>query len=473
MPEVNNVDNIFGPNNGKVPPLRRQYHKITPEQAAKMESRANVRNHKTLQNDNLIDLQSQPPQPIQSHDISTSTVEPGNGSYYGENTLLLHEVCDILHVEDPNEIISKFQELYVNQDEVKFLKQETFSLKTTLQNLEDQMRIRNQTIASLNSDINDLKQIRNELQQKNQKLEEEIKSSSKEAKQVTIDLLSSKKELENYEKESNAKVLLKDQQIASLEKDVFALKEKEIALLKDNESIKASKISIEKENKTFNMKLENLKIAHQDEKLSMERKIKSMKKTIAEKESKCESLSDQVSTSKSHCNKKIAGIEKQHSKILHQLMAEIKILRDIIDKHFGGSNDEIANFAPSSSPVENIKNQLSSELFQSNSDSNLLYIRQLYEDRYLNSLKENKDLINSNSILLTAFKNLIDDNVHFFKKLIPQHERFAFFVLVCKEIKNRKIFRSTDINILKKFADNNDFLFKEIINKIKDDEESK
>ncbi|KAI5959275.1 uncharacterized protein KGF55_005425 [Candida pseudojiufengensis] len=461
MANISITGKLFGPKEEHIPLLVRQRHQIRPEQTARMESKANSKPNQVYQNDSSMDTTFGIHQ--QSNNFSTSTETSKIDTSNIDKSLVLNEICALMEVDDPYQLSSKLQAINLTKDEITKLTQCKDQLTKDLQASQDQLEMKNKVVESLDIKIETMEKEKNDLMLNVQNLNNKLEECSREAHKVTTDLLSSKKELELLEKESNSNSLLKDQAITNLEREVFVLKEKEMYLLKELDLIKASNLAIEKEKKEFDVKIENLRNSHQDEKNAIDRKMRALKKSNHDLELKCESLNHKLSTSKSHYNKKVTNYEKQHSKLLDQQEVEIKILRDIVYKKFGVSHP--INFTPSSSPVEDMKQEINSNLFGATSDANLLYIRQLYEDRYLNALKENKDLLDSNSIVLSALTSLINENINYFNQIIPKNERFVYFVILCKEIRNRSIFKMNDTKFLKKIIENDGFLFKEVIDK--------
>lgn len=72
------------------------------------------------------------------------------------------------------------------------------------------------------------------------------------------------------------------------------------------------------------------------------KEIPPLEKQVAEKEAKLESLTNQIATTKTKCNRKLTTMENEHNSIVDTLAVEIQILRNIINKYFenGHVNNE-------------------------------------------------------------------------------------------------------------------------------------
>ncbi|KAI5963973.1 hypothetical protein CANMA_003570 [Candida margitis] len=99
---------------------------------------------------------------------------------------------------------------------------------------------------------------------------------------------------------------------------------------------------------------------------------------------------------------------------------------------------------------------------QTTQDPSTLYIRQLYENRYLQALKDQKDLADSNTINHATLANLLHINLHYFEKLVPKHDRLNYFKLLIKEYEMRKIVQSIDLNLIKKLVETDSILMSDV-----------
>lgn len=429
---------------------------------------------------------------------------------------MIQQVCLALDMSftelNMTKIIDRINELKTSQS-VSFQAQtwmnERNNLHKKFATLEESVSEKNGVIKALNLDVQDLKQIEVQHVNKIELLEAQLKESSMNAAKTILELLECKSSFESIENDMNTKVLQQEKQIQQLETKLDKLEKENAQLTQDLDKYKLSNLELSKENQSLTTKLNSFNQSHSDEKTQLEKKSRHLKKQVAEKEAKLESLTNQIATTKTKCNRKLTTMENEHNSIVDTLAVEIQILRNIINKYFenGHVNNEAylaAVLPPSGLPasMSSLKDPVVSPPTRSKSlstpkDSNTnnhnpppqpssnddlepvnsaipqhlvtsiaqnlnhedptssstLYLRHLYENRYLHALKESKDMADSNTINNSTVTNLLNIHIHYLTKIIPTNERLGYFKLLIKEYQTRKILKSSDLTLIKKLVE--------------------
>lgn len=429
---------------------------------------------------------------------------------------MVQQVCLALDMSftelNISKIIDRINELKTSQS-VSFQAQtwmnERNKLHKKFATLEESISEKNGVIKALNLDVQDLKQIEVQHVNKIELLEAQLKESSMNAAKTILELLECKSSFESIENDMNTKVLQQEKQIQQLETKLDTLEKENAQLSQDLDKCKLSNLELSKENQSLTTKLNSFNQSHLNEKTQLEKKSRHLKKQVTEKEAKLESLTNQIAATKTKCNRKLTTMENEHNSIVDTLAVEIQILRNIINKYFenGHVNNETylaAVLPPSGLPasMSSLKNPVVSPPKRSKSlstpkDSNnnnnnpspqpssnedfepvnsaipqhlvtsiaqnlnhedptsssTLYLRHLYENRYLHALKESKDMADSNTINNSTVTNLLNIHIHYLTKIIPTNERLGYFKLLIKEYQTRKILKSSDLTLIKKLVE--------------------
>lgn len=407
-------------------------------------------------------------------------------------------------------------------------------------------------IKALNLDVQDLKQV--ELQQvgKIELLEAQLKESSLNAAKTILELLECKSAFESFELELNGKFEKQEDKIVQLETSVDTLQKENHELSENLDNCKLQVLNLTNENQTLSTNLQSLDQSHSDEKSQLEKKLRHLKKQVVEKDSKLESLVNQIATTKTKCNRKITTLENEHGTLVDSLSVEIQILRRIINKYFeagkgeedGGNGNYPAGLkslnglppptrSKSLSIPKNDNNNKNSDndardnnnnvlpppstkdldpinsastaphaptALPSPSSTTTLYLHQLYETRYLQALKHQKDLSDSNTIYNSTVANLLSIHLHYLTKFLTfggsrgasgsigsigsigpigsgsgsgsgsgpggSEPRLAYFKLLIKEYQTRKLLNGGDLSLMRKIVEVNGGLMAEAYKRV-------
>lgn len=296
----------------------------------------------------------------------------------------------------------------------------------------------------------------------------EMLMSEKQEKEIEkdkeIQTLQSKLELlRTTEKELVAeKQCLQDEKLACNKKLVESERELEV-VKKENQSIykelKDSKDSLETITNTLGLLQTEQKVFLQQNTDLADSAVKEIKK-----------LEKKIAITKSKYIKKMKAAENESTKIIHHLYIETQLLRKIIDLHIDKKSTSLVG-AELTSPIEEIKHELEKKLDCSlKTDSNFWYLCLLYENRYLDALKESKEFRDSNKINRTVLESLLKLSLLFFEKLIPSQEKVSYFNLVVKELLNRSVLKNSDLNFTQKLANTYEYLLSEVSKKMAEEE---
>ncbi|CAD1807958.1 unnamed protein product [Candida parapsilosis] len=472
---------------------------------------------------------------------------------------MIQQICSALDMSfsDANmsKIIDKISNLKTSQS-VSFQTQtwqnERNNLQKKIASLQESISDKNNVIKALNLDVQDLKQVESQQVGKIELLEAQLKESSLNAAKTISELLECKSAFESFESESNGKFEKQEDKIVQLETSVDTLQKENHELSENLDNCKLQVLNLTNENQTLSTNLQSLDQSHSDEKSQLEKKLRHLKKQVVEKDSKLESLVNQIATTKTKCNRKITTLENEHGTLVDSLSVEIQILRRIINKYFeagkgeedGGNGNYPAGLkslnglppptrSKSLSIPKNDNNNKNSDNDARDNNNNVLpppstkdldpinsastaphaptalpspsttttlYLHQLYETRYLQALKHQKDLSDSNTIYNSTVANLLSIHLHYLTKFLTfggsrgasgsigsigsigpigsgsgsgsgsgpggSEPRLAYFKLLIKEYQTRKLLNGGDLSLMRKIVEVNGGLMAEAYKRV-------
>lgn len=394
---------------------------------------------------------------------------------------MIQQICQALDLTftelNITKIIDRINELKTSQS-VSFQTQTWMNERNNLHKkitiLEESVIEKKDVIKALNLDIQDLKQVESHQLNKIELLEAQLKESSLNASKTMRDLLDCKAEFDSFENDLNTRFNQQEEKVKELESKINSLTSERAQLTQDLENCKSTNVDLNQEKDAITAKLNSSTQTHSEEKAQWEKKLRHFKKQMNEKDTKMESLANQVVTIKMKCNRKLTAMENEHNLELDTYAVEIEILRNIINKYFESGNRNVSGSTVSRSPLPVISPpsavlpksisaaptrskslcipkhtttantaKSSSSNFQPLSSSaaikplpttsSTLYLHQLYEDRYMHALKQCKDLADSNTIYNSTLTNLLNIHAHYYTKVFANHERLGYFKLLIKE----------------------------------------
>ncbi|KAI3406975.2 hypothetical protein KGF56_000268 [Candida oxycetoniae] len=481
----------------QVPRLKREYRTVNSEIASRMEARANTTSEFDTSTDYTFSPQNissfhspfnslNPHLVVSTPDQSKVRFQEPHSLRHGNLGMFDNPVAVAMPPYQNKEFF-RFLQTMAKDLEIEFSENCEKDIIEKVCDLKRSLKSNQFQASKYSEECRDLQERLNIKQVENAKLQQQVDQSANEARKTLSDLLACKKDCETIEAESLKKMESQEKLIGKLESELAKVTKREAQLAKENQTQTAISNEIQSLSKTHETTLskkkqletdllnlqekqKNLVKENQDLKAlisSNEKELQQLRKLAeAAKDSTEEKkqLEKKIAFTKSKYLKKMKNVENESTKIIHQLYVEIKILKNIIELHVDNSNLASNELT---SPIEEIKLELDKRLFTSpESDSNVLYLRQLYENRYINALNESKELLDSNRINETMIVNLFKLSIGYFEKLIPRHEKNSYFNLLVKELHNRKILSKNDLNLINKLVETFDYLFGEVNSKM-------
>ncbi|CAI5759032.1 unnamed protein product [Candida verbasci] len=458
-----------------IPQLKRSVRVLNPSRVEIMERRANPspKNDENLINFSTLksNFNQAPPKfnNIQSEYILNNSFLSGldnvNISFPEED---LKQICELIKIDYSSEGMKQLL------NKISTLVNENKKNRESKDGLESQLIKLNDMVSKLTNEKENYTQI-------NSKLSNEIEIINNEVMN-----------LEKSQKRSDDEYKIN---ISKLENELFLIKEKELALIEENNMNQSNQMELmkghkeaEEQNKQLNEELEVLikeKIEMEGElnkemdqlktrvesliesNKSMDKKNHQLKKVLNEKENKLDNLNNQLSTIKSKYIKKLQFVEKESAFKIDAQLVEINLLKRINQKLIDG--EIIINESATSAKTNG--SDLNPEIiykFSTNKNNNTNYseyLSVLYERKYLNALTENKSLLNSNNISITSLITILRFNLVNFEKYLSTNNKVHLFKLLITELEKRKNLNKNDVNLLEKIIQNNKYLLSELVEK--------